>query len=501
MNKNVKRTLVSFIILLFLVNAFLLTKKYLKNSNSNSKLVDVSIEHPVHSITDPEEIQLEVFIEDEIFIGHEINIMCTKIGENFLQEQIVWEVNNKRVPHNASNFLDYTFMDTSLSKIKVCYQSLDRCQETSVKPKYRDLDSDGVYDKDDNCLEVSGGPNSINGCPDSDGDEIIDSEDECPNKVGLKLYNGCPDTDNDGIPDNKDNCPNEGTKGNIDKQGCPKAPPPPPPVNKDSDGDGVYDRHDKCPRQGVRGQVDSQGCPKAPPPPPPVRKDSDGDGILDKYDNCPGKGVRGQVDSKGCPVVIDSDGDGIPDTIDKCKSEGHKGKITSDGCPDRDLDGVPDKSDACPDKGSKGKVDKNGCPEITVLKSRGILKNLSSNDCLDNIKEWQSEKFQFNFTSKSSLELRNISAVSEGNWEATITLYDSSNSKVGNQINNEKILEGVTEINLTEFGVYLENGKSYKLTIEGNGKLKNTSACSNNQSNKQLSVIDNNNFFNIEYKY
>lgn len=49
--------------------------------------------------------------------------------------------------------------------------------------------------------------------PDSDGDGLIDSEDECPNESGPKKNKGCPielvDTDGDGIPDDVDDCPDD----------------------------------------------------------------------------------------------------------------------------------------------------------------------------------------------------------------------------------------------------------------------------------------------------
>ena len=40
-----------------------------------------------------------------------------------------------------------------------------------------------------------------NGCPDMDGDGIVDKNDECPEVPGLKKFRGCPDTDGDGLQD------------------------------------------------------------------------------------------------------------------------------------------------------------------------------------------------------------------------------------------------------------------------------------------------------------
>jgi|GEM_PF-5056737 Outer membrane protein and related peptidoglycan-associated (lipo)proteins len=54
---------------------------------------------------------------------------------------------------------------------------------------------------------------------DSDSDGILDKEDLCPNKFGLKKFQGCPDTDSDNIPDHEDKCPNK--FGKKENQGCP----------------------------------------------------------------------------------------------------------------------------------------------------------------------------------------------------------------------------------------------------------------------------------------
>ena len=87
------------------------------------------------------------------------------------------------------------------------------------------------------------------GGPDSDGDGVIDSKDDCPTVAGLKALNGCPDADGDGIADAKDGCPNEA--GPAANNGCPWP---------DTDGDGVLDKDDTCP--DVAGTVANNGCPE-----------------------------------------------------------------------------------------------------------------------------------------------------------------------------------------------------------------------------------------------
>lgn len=54
---------------------------------------------------------------------------------------------------------------------------------------------------------------------DSDGDGVIDIEDECPNVFGSLSAKGCPDADGDGIEDKDDICPN--TQGFNTINGCP----------------------------------------------------------------------------------------------------------------------------------------------------------------------------------------------------------------------------------------------------------------------------------------
>ena len=86
------------------------------------------------------------------------------------------------------------------------------------------------------------------GCPDTDGDGIIDTPGQCPAGRGLKEFNGCPATDGDGLEDRKDKCPT--IAGPIEGEGCP-----------DSDGDGVSDYFDKCPGTPKGVKVDGSGCP------------------------------------------------------------------------------------------------------------------------------------------------------------------------------------------------------------------------------------------------
>jgi outer membrane protein OmpA-like peptidoglycan-associated protein len=118
--------------------------------------------------------------------------------------------------------------------------------------------------------------------PDSDGDTIVDANDQCPNEAGPGP-SGCPvkDADQDGIPDAQDECPNAAGPA---PRGCPLPPP-------DRDGDGVTDENDKCPEQPG---LPPDGCPDPDP---------DKDGIEGSLDQCPDapETKNGFEDSDGCP--------------------------------------------------------------------------------------------------------------------------------------------------------------------------------------------------------
>lgn len=140
----------------------------------------------------------------------------------------------------------------------------------------KDTDGDGIYDEDDDCVDVPGLA-AFNGCPDSDGDGIPDGEDACADTPGLAKFDGCPDTDGDGVPDPDDNCVT--VAGLASMNGCP-----------DADRDGVIDSEDGCPDEA--GPAENNGCPY---------EDRDNDSVLDKDDQCPDE--AGTVANNGCPEV------------------------------------------------------------------------------------------------------------------------------------------------------------------------------------------------------
>ena len=85
---------------------------------------------------------------------------------------------------------------------------------------------------------------------DSDGDSVVDSQDDCPQEQGLSDLAGCPlrDQDGDGIEDSQDDCP--AVAGLSDLGGCPQ---------EDADKDGVEDVIDRCP--DISAPNGKFGCP------------------------------------------------------------------------------------------------------------------------------------------------------------------------------------------------------------------------------------------------
>jgi len=129
---------------------------------------------------------------------------------------------------------------------------------------------------------------------DTDGDGILDPEDQCPlepeDRDGFVDDDGCPDPDNDadGILDVNDRCPLDPEDRDEweDEDGCPEP---------DNDQDGIYDGIDQCPNdaEDADGFEDQDGCPDP---------DNDQDTVLDVNDRCPL--APGRPEDEGCPRAI-----------------------------------------------------------------------------------------------------------------------------------------------------------------------------------------------------
>ncbi len=93
------------------------------------------------------------------------------------------------------------------------------------------------------------------------------------------------DTDGDQIPDSMDDCPNTAPGAAVDTRGC----------ERDSDSDGVVDSADRCPNTAAGLSVDLQGC----------AADGDADGVLDVNDQCPSTPRGAAVMADGCAPAGD----------------------------------------------------------------------------------------------------------------------------------------------------------------------------------------------------
>ncbi len=226
-----------------------------------------------------------------------------------------------------------------------------------------DSDGDGVLDCNENC------PNdkfktepSICGCgvadTDTDLDGTPDCNDACPTDANKTSGGTCgcgvadTDSDGDGTADCNDACPSDPNKIAAGICGCGVA-------DTDSDGDGTADCKDACPSDPNKVAVGICGCGVAD-------TDSDGDGTADCKDACPSDPNKVAAGICGCGVAdTDSDGDGTADCNDACSSDPNKVAAGICGCgvadTDSDGDGTADCNDACPSDPNKVAVGICGC--------------------------------------------------------------------------------------------------------------------------------------------
>lgn len=209
---------------------------------------------------------------------------------------------------------------------------------------------------------------------DSDGDSIVDVDDNCPNVSnpgqvdtdGDSSGDACDsDDDNDGLTDNyPDLCPrnsefnwtsmqdldNPSASTDWDNDGCKDDA-----EDSDDDNDQVLDVNDLCPYTSyspprptwisdtATNDIDGDGCRDSD-----EDVDDDADSFDDVNDDCPTFAGTSTEGTTGC---LDTDGDGWSDTTDDCPSEAGNSTLGGkNACPDNDGDGWSNADDAFPNE-------------------------------------------------------------------------------------------------------------------------------------------------------
>lgn len=177
-------------------------------------------------------------------------------------------------------------------------------------------------------------------------------------RAGLERQEGCldpVDSDGDQMPDCRDSCPNDANKVLPGVCGCGAA-------DADTDGDGVADCHEQCPLDPFKRDPGVCGCG--------VNDfDGDGDGFADECEDAcpddPGKQVPGKC---GCGSRdVDGDGDGVVDCIDNCESVSNPSQADANG------DGV---GDAC--AFSSASVPGTGIEPLPILSPEAVVEAFES---------------------------------------------------------------------------------------------------------------------------
>ena len=200
------------------------------------------------------------------------------------------------------------------------------------------------------------------GCPDTDGDGWMDSQDDFPLEKTQWL-----DDDGDGFGDEADGfeadlCPLvSGVFNGTEGMGCPLI------NSEDDDLDSIYDEFDQCPNTGFDLEVDSNGCAQN-------QLDDDQDGVNNDIDQCQNTEFGDSVDAIGCSQTqqtTDTDGDGVFDPVDQCPLTANEETADENGCGDSqkddDSDGVNNDLDLCPGTTIGFPVDEDGCVDYTAL--------------------------------------------------------------------------------------------------------------------------------------
>jgi hypothetical protein len=209
----------------------------------------------------------------------------------------------------------------------------------------KDSDGDSIVDVDDNCPNVANS-GQVDTDGDSDGDEC-DSDDDndgltdnfpdlCPRNSEFN-WTSMQDTDN---PSASTDWDNDGCKDDVE--------------DLDDDNDLILDVNDLCPYtsyspprptwiSSTTNDIDGDGCRDSD-----EDLNDDDDSFDDSNDDCPTLAGTSTDGTTGC---LDTDGDGWSDTTDDCPFEAGNSTLNNkNACPDDDGDGWSNADDAFPNE-------------------------------------------------------------------------------------------------------------------------------------------------------
>ncbi|MCP5015480.1 MAG: hypothetical protein GY938_09375 [Ketobacter sp.] len=209
------------------------------------------------------------------------------------------------------------------------------------------------------------------------------------------------DSDGDGIVDLNDNCPADYNPEQIDSDDDGDGDV----CDVDQDNDGIDDDADNCPAVANTDQADGDGDQIGDV----CDADLDNDGVNNDQDNCPVAPNAGQSDGDGdgigdaCDLLFDTDGDGVEDDLDNCPLVPNADQADTDG---------DDIGDACDEPGYVG-TDKFFYDYLDLLDRLMEIMQCTYNNC-------NQPDGTFNWSiNASNSELEAGSA----NWKATVNSF------------------------------------------------------------------------------